>query len=137
MERPAQASVRGRIEADGRVLLLECRTADGDEVWTVPGGRARIGEEPRDAVVREVREETSLEVAVGDPIGVYSFTWDGGERGVVATVFDCEHQGGTVDVDDNPDDERIVGFDWVPPAEADSLPMLAPLQEILTAGRTD
>ena len=137
MERPAQASVRGRIEEDGRVLLLECRTADGDEVWTVPGGRAHIGEDPRDAVVREVREETSLEVAVGDPIDSYSFTWDDGDRGVVATVFDCEWIDGTVDVHDNPDDERIVGYDWIEPAVAASLPMLPPLREIVTAGRAD
>jgi 8-oxo-dGTP diphosphatase len=132
MEQPAQASVRGSIENEGRVLLIQHRTRDGNNVWTVPGGRARIGEDPRDAVVREVWEETTLEVTVGDPIDVYSFTWDGSTKGVVTTVFACELVDGRVDISNNPEDEPVVGFDWVASTQIDSLPMLPELREIIT-----
>jgi ADP-ribose pyrophosphatase YjhB (NUDIX family) len=37
-----------------------------DEVWTLPGGGIDFGEDPRDAVVREVHEETGLRVSVGE-----------------------------------------------------------------------
>lgn len=52
-------------DGDGRVLLLRHRFWDPEQQWGFPGGFAKRGEQPRDTVVREVREETGLEVSVG------------------------------------------------------------------------
>lgn len=43
-----------------------------DERWTLPGGGLEHGEDPRDAVVREVYEETGLDVRLGETARVYS-----------------------------------------------------------------
>jgi 8-oxo-dGTP diphosphatase len=42
----------------GKILLVRNRRGR----WTLPGGRARRGEKLREAVVREVREETGLRI---------------------------------------------------------------------------
>lgn len=51
------------IEHDGRVLALRQEHRTG---WSLPGGLVDRGERPHQSVVREVREETGLEVTSGD-----------------------------------------------------------------------
>ncbi len=61
------------IVRDERILL--CRLAPWittTEQWTLPGGGLDHGEDPRDAVVREIREETGLDAVVGEQARVYS-----------------------------------------------------------------
>lgn len=43
-----------------------------EELWTLPGGRIEHAEDPRLAVVREVREETGLDVTISETAHVYS-----------------------------------------------------------------
>jgi len=43
-----------------------------DELWTLPGGGLDHGEDPRDAVIREIHEETGLHATVGPTARVYS-----------------------------------------------------------------
>jgi len=56
------------VERDGHVLAL--RRPDGR--YTLPGGIMRYGETCKEALAREVREETGAEVEILDLIGIYS-----------------------------------------------------------------
>jgi len=61
------------ILRDEQILLSRlARSVTADELWTLPGGGLDHGEDPRDAVVREVREETGLDAEVGETARVYS-----------------------------------------------------------------
>ncbi|WP_432476522.1 NUDIX domain-containing protein [Nocardioides sp. GXQ0305] len=55
-----------------------------EQLWTLPGGGLDHGEDPRDAVVREVHEETGLRADVSDTARVYSAhmpqAWRAGQR---------------------------------------------------------
>ncbi|QIM17516.1 NUDIX hydrolase [Leucobacter coleopterorum] len=59
------------VERRGKILLTHWRRGHLHG-WTLPGGGLESGEDPRDAVVREVLEETGLEARVGKLIGVDS-----------------------------------------------------------------
>lgn len=53
------------VVREGEVLLTRLAPHLGrGELWTLPGGEVEHGEHPRDAVLREVVEETGLEVGV-------------------------------------------------------------------------
>ncbi|WP_329380351.1 NUDIX hydrolase [Streptomyces sp. NBC_01716] len=57
---------------DGRVLLGRYVPPKGKSNWTLPGGRVEHGEDPFDAVIREVAEETGHEAVVERLLGVDS-----------------------------------------------------------------
>ena len=57
---------------DGRVLLARYVAPTGDTNWTLPGGKVEQAEDPFDAVIREVAEETGCEAVVERLLGVDS-----------------------------------------------------------------
>jgi len=61
------------IIRDEKILLTRLASRiSADGKWHLPGGGLDHGENPRDALVREIREETGLDADVGDSAHVYS-----------------------------------------------------------------
>ncbi|MHA1583106.1 MAG: NUDIX hydrolase [Candidatus Baldrarchaeia archaeon] len=57
----------GAVIVKGDKVLLIKRAGDpGRGLWSIPGGLVELGEKIKDAVRREVKEETGLDVRVGE-----------------------------------------------------------------------
>ncbi|HEU5317942.1 MAG TPA: NUDIX hydrolase [Chloroflexota bacterium] len=54
------------VVRDGRVLLVQRGKEPGKGLWAVPGGMVDLGETVRGAARREAKEETGLDVEVGE-----------------------------------------------------------------------
>lgn len=62
-------TVRGIIKNDSSEILIVKRhpkSRTDPEMWELPGGKVEKGEFFTDALVREIKEETNLDVKVGD-----------------------------------------------------------------------
>ncbi len=74
---------------EGHILLGHRRDIDW---WNLPGGGMEAGETVDEAVCREVREETGLEIEVERLVGVYSKP----QKQEVVLTFRCRVIGGTL-----------------------------------------
>lgn len=92
----------------GRVLLCHRRDMDA---WNLPGGGLERDELPTECVVREVREETGLECAVEQLVGVYAKP---GTTDLIFT-FTCRITGGVMALTDETDANAFFRLDEIPP----------------------
>jgi 8-oxo-dGTP diphosphatase len=69
----------------GRLLMILRGHDPGRGLWSIPGGRVEPGETAEQAVVREVREETGLEVGCGPLLGTAELS---GLAGAVVDIRD-------------------------------------------------
>ena len=91
----------------GHVLLSHRRDLD---LWNLPGGGVEQDETPWDAAIREVREETGLEVEVERLVGIYSKP---GRNGITL-CFECIITGGSLQVSDEADEHRYFALKNLP-----------------------
>ncbi|HEY6839364.1 MAG TPA: (deoxy)nucleoside triphosphate pyrophosphohydrolase [Geobacteraceae bacterium] len=113
------------IEDQGRVLLTRRREGVPYPLyWEFPGGKVEASEDPRDCIVREVREELAIDVTVE---GIYDVVYHRyPERTVLVMAYRCRWLSGEVT------NVEVSEHCWAKPAELKEfnlLPADVPLAE--------
>ncbi|MEM9465738.1 MAG: NUDIX domain-containing protein [Actinomycetota bacterium] len=129
MTTPVVVAAGAVVRRGDRLLLIQRGRAPEAGRWSVPGGRVEAGEGLRDAVRREVLEETGLDVDVGDLVGVVERRGPGFHYVVADFAAACA-----------PDAEPTAGDDaaavaWVPASDLDEWDLVDGLRTFLRANR--
>jgi 8-oxo-dGTP diphosphatase len=104
------------IERDGQVLLVRRAMNPERGKWALPAGYVDYGEDPREAAMREVREETGLEIEITRLVNVESSPGTFGASIII--VYAASVANGTAQPQD--DAEAVL---WL--SASDPLPELA------------
>lgn len=84
----------GVLVEHGRVLLTQRKKGSHlAGAWEFPGGKVEADEDPRDALVRELREEIGIEVIVEDPLEVTFHAYP--EKSVLLLFFAVTRRDGS------------------------------------------
>jgi len=122
------------IVCNGKILLVKRRGEPGKGRWSMPGGIVELGETVKEAVIREVKEETGLDVVEPELIDVVdNIVQD--ERGrvkwhFVVLDFFVKVRGGELRASDDAEEIR-----WVPLDEAEKYDLTKTFRSFLQRNR--
>jgi mutator protein MutT len=114
-DRPV-VGVGGVVVQDGRALIVKRAHEPRKGEWSLPGGTVELGETLADAVAREIREETGLEVEVGEVIEIFDrvHRLEGRiQYHFVIVDYLCRPIGGALQAGDDADDVAWVTVDEI------------------------
>lgn len=111
------------IIKDKELLMIEEKRDSGINQWNFPSGRIEKNEDIMVAAIREVKEETGLDVELLLTTGVYNFTSDSSDSSdssdqVILFHFIGEIVSGEVSLSE----EAITNFRWVHSKEVLAMP---------------
>lgn len=94
-----KVSAAGLIDLDGSLLLVRRNTEPWLGSWYLPAGYVEADEDPAQAAVREVMEETGLIVQTDALFGSYYFDDDPRGNGLLL-VFNCRIVDGNITINE-------------------------------------
>ncbi|HLO26803.1 MAG TPA: (deoxy)nucleoside triphosphate pyrophosphohydrolase [Geobacteraceae bacterium] len=105
------------IENRGKILLARRRPdAPYPLLWEFPGGKVEPGEDPRDCVVREIKEELAIDIAVEGIYDVVFYRYP--ERHVLVLAYRCRWSSGEIQ------DLEVSEHCWVSPSDVERFQLL-------------
>jgi len=120
------------VNQDGKILILREAATYGEGTqrgrYHMPGGRLQPGENFEEALRREVREETGLEVDIQYPlyVGEWRPVIHGQPHQIVATFHVCTPKSNKITLSTEHDD-----FQWIKPSERQKFDIMDPEDKVI------
>src|SRR5215831_7693195 len=121
------------FDPDGRVLIVE-HAFRTDFPWGLPGGWVQPGEDPADAVARELREELKLDVEVGPLVlcGTIGRVRTSTHPVHIGLAYACRLRTAPSDLS-----VELLDLEWIDPAMPASRPLSPFQQRAISAARAE
>jgi ADP-ribose pyrophosphatase YjhB (NUDIX family) len=128
-------AVSAAIFRDGHVLIVRRGRAPAKGIYTLPGGGVELGETLEQAVIREIREETALDIEPVELVGFrQAIARDAAgrvERHFVILPFAARFVGGEVSLN-----EELSEAHWLEPSALRELKTTEGLAEVVAVAGT-
>ena len=109
------------------VLLIQRGKEPNTHAWSIPGGRQRLGEKVRETAVREIREETGIEIEMLGLVDVIDFI-DDPQFHYTLIDYAAHWQAGDIRPGSDALDAR-----WVPMEELDQYELWSETRRVIDA----
>lgn len=101
------------ILRDDKILLVQRSIEPGLGDWCIPAGFTEWAEHPQQTAVREIKEETGLDISITSIFDIF-FGMDDPRTHAVLILYLAEIAGGKLIAADDALDARYFGFDEIP-----------------------
>lgn len=129
----AITSVKALIMNNGKFLVLKKNIHIRHDRWDIPGGKVQYGEDPYNALKREVMEETSLEITIEKSLGVWHYLRLNENDQVVCHMFLCTTKSNNVDISKNKEEGfPVLEYKWVTKEEFLDMPANERLKKFIS-----
>lgn len=118
-------SVKCMVFHAGKILLLQKKDNAGLHPWEFPGGGVEFGENMVEAALREVKEETNLDVEILDTAGMWSYKRSKSHF-LTGFIFIAESRSDVVKLS-----REHLAFAWVEPQNIEAFPLQPSLRKAL------
>ncbi len=107
-------AVDGILVEDNKILLIKRKNPPFKDYYALPGGFVECGETTEEAIIREFKEETGLDVEIVKLFNVYSSPNRDPRGHVVSIVYILRRVGGTFKADTDAKDVKFFDINNLP-----------------------